>query len=148
MRLIGHLIVRLVSVSIGFVLATIAAALFLSIGLVRDVIGPTVEYHTGIQADGILVPMVGLASSPYLAASVLAPAAIFIAIAELMSWRGWLPNIAGGGAIALFAGWRELGLAPGDAIDQGVVIVLLATGFIAGAVYWVIAGRGAGKWLK
>lgn len=148
MRLIGHLIVRPISIGFGFVLAVIAAALFLSLGLVRDVIGPAVEYHTGVAADGMLVPMVGLVTSPFLAASVLAPAAICIAIAELMAWRGWLPNIAAGGVIALFAGWRELAPNAGEALDQGLIIVLLAAGFIAGAVYWIVAGRGAGKWLK
>lgn len=147
MQLIGHLIVRLVIVTTGFVLAVIAAALFLSIGVVRDVVGPLIEYHSGIAADGLLVPVIGIISSPFLAATVLAPAAITIAVAELMRWGGLIINMVLGALISLYAGWRSLALEPDLSLNQGVIIVLLAAGFCAGLVYWLIAGRRAGRWL-
>lgn len=145
--MIGHLVVRLISVAIGFAAAVLVAALFLSLGYVRDVAGPIFEYHTGVEADGLLVPIIGIAATPVLAANVLAPSALAIAIAELMRWRGLIANALAGGMVALFAGWRAFGLEPDQALEQGVVLVLLATGFLAGCVYWAIAGRSAGKWL-
>lgn len=146
--MIGHLIVRLVAIAAGFVFAVIAAALFLSIGVVRDVIGPLVEYHAGIEAEGWLVPVIGIVTSPFLAATVLAPAAIAIAVAEAAKWRGLVVNLVMAGVVSLYAGWRSLALEPDLSLNQGVIAVLLAAGFCAGLVYWLIAGRSAGRWLE
>jgi hypothetical protein len=145
---IGHFIVRLVAIATGFVLAVIAAALFLSIGVVRDVVGPAIEYHAGIEAEGWLVPVVGIVTSPFLAATVLAPAGIAIALAETAKLRGLVINLTLAGLVALYAGWRSLTLEPDLSLNQGVIVVLLAAGFCAGLVYWLVAGRSAGRWLE
>lgn len=148
MQILGHLIVRLVSVFLGLILSILAAAMFLSMGIVRDVVDPTMQYHTGIGADGFLVPLLGLAASPFVAAAVLAPAAIVIAIAELMRWRGIVSNLLLGGMIAIFAGWQQFLLEDRQSLSDGTLVVLLAAGFVGGFVYWLIAGRQAGNWLE
>lgn len=147
MQLLGHLIVRLIVVLFGYILAIIAAAMFLSLGMVRDVVGPAIEYYAGVEAQGFLVPLIGLISSPFLAGTLLGPAAIVIAIAEWMRWNGLITNTLLGAALSLFAGWLHLGNGEPGTISQGALVVLAATGFIAGFVYWVAAGRSAGKWL-
>jgi ABC-type uncharacterized transport system permease subunit len=147
MRFIGHLIARFVQILMGLIVAAIAAAVFLSVGLFRNVLAPTIEYNTDMTADGALVPIIALVASPFLAMAILAPAAFLIAIAELMRWRGIIANMGIGALVALFTGWRHIELQTGEMLSQGTILVLLATGFVGGFFYWLIAGRSAGKWL-
>lgn len=147
MQIIGHLIVRLVVIGFGYILAVIAAAIFLSLGVVREVIAPTIEYNTGVPVDGFLVPVLGLIASPLLASALLGPAAILIAIAEWVRFQGLVTNVVLGGALAFFAGGLQLGYGNPTDLSNGVAVVLAAAGFIGGLVYWLIAGRSAGKWL-
>ena len=69
------------------------------------------------------------------------PAIIAIAIAEVTGWRGWLYHALAGGAAAAFIVLMQ---APADPDEQAAL--LIATGIIAGWVYWLIAGRSAGRW--
>ncbi|MGI9400733.1 MAG: hypothetical protein ACR2O0_05725 [Rhizobiaceae bacterium] len=148
MQFIGHLIVRSVSILLGLFLGILAATMFLSLGIVRDVVDPSMQYHWGFGADGLLVPLLGLIASPFVAGAVLAPAAIIIAIAELAHWRGMVSNLLLGGIIAVFAGWQQLLLDDQQSISDGLLIVLLGAGFVGGFVYWLISGRNAGNWLE
>jgi hypothetical protein len=145
--LIGHLIVRLVQIAFGLFLAGIAVTLFLSFGYVRDVAGPAVERATELRLDSLLTAAFAILIAPAVAKAFLAPAALAIALAELAAWRGLVANLLLGGLLALFSGWRSLGLDAVDRPRQGTMVVLLAAGFIAGLVYWAVAGRSAGKWL-
>lgn len=147
MQILGHLIVRLVSIIFGLFLSIFAATMFLSLGIVRDVVDPAMQYHTGTGMDDFLVPLFGLVASPFVAAAVLAPAVITIAIAELMRWRSIVANFLLGGIIAVFAGWQQFLLEDRQSISNGTLVVLLAAGFVGGFVYWLIAGRHAGNWL-
>jgi hypothetical protein len=144
MQLIGHIIVRLVSISIGLLLGILAAAIFLSLGILRDVLDPALGYPAG--TGGVLVPWIALIASPFVAASVLGPALIVIAVAELMHWRSMIANLALGGLIALFVGWQQFVFQGNQSISDGALVVLLAAGFIAGFAYWLVAGRSAGNW--
>lgn len=148
----GNLLVRLLTIAFGLFLAFAAAGIFVSFGMFggffNDILLDFEDFSQGeFQATGgltaALVVLAGFLTSPFLMGSALLPAAITIAMAELMRWRGMTVNIVLGGLVALFAGLTS----HGGPVSEGTVVVLLAAGFIGGFFYWLGAGRGAGNWL-
>jgi hypothetical protein len=142
----GNLVVRIVQVAFGLLVAGAVAALFLSFGYVRDAAGPAFGRATEFRADSLLTAVFAILIGPALFKALLAPAAVAIALAELAALRGLVANLALGGMLALFAGWRAFEPEPG--LSRSGILVLLAAGFVAGFVYWAIAGRHAGNWLR
>jgi hypothetical protein len=63
------------------------------------------------------------------------PALLAIALAEVFAWRSVIYYLLAGGAI---------GLAADPAFRDGHTTVMLASGFVGGFAYWLIAGRLAG----
>jgi hypothetical protein len=164
MQIIGHFIVRLIAILFGLFIAMLAAGMFLSFGLFA---GTFSEFFSELQiifndpyqnpADPsplvtFLVIIAGLFTSFHVAGLASVPTTIAIATAELMHWRGLTINLVLGGLVSLFTGlaifgstiaYQQTGLP-----SEGTLVVLLATGFIGGFFYWLIAGRSAGKWLN
>lgn len=72
------------------------------------------------------------------------PAAVYGLITEGLAWRSLTIHVLGGGAIALYI----LLIANNQTTQppQQDIIITLAAGFVAGFVYWLIAGRSAGNW--
>lgn len=87
---------------------------------------------------------IGFVTSFQLASLALLPIIVAIAITEMMRWSGMVTHLVLGGVSALFVMFMQLpqGVVPGE----GTIIVTLAMGFVGGFFYWLIAGRGAGKW--
>ena len=166
--MIGNLILRLVVIAFGLLLAMFAAGIFISIGMfsgwfrdfLMEVHGPYGGPDDGTVA-AFFIGAVGIFTSFQVMAAAFLPSAIAIAIAELMRWTGLTINLVLGGLVALFTGVTMFafpGRGPhGDPYaaeqavaglpSEGTLIVLLATGFVAAFVYWLIAGRSAGKWM-
>jgi hypothetical protein len=159
MQTIGHFIVRLFAILFGVFIAMLAAGMFLSFGLFA---GAFSEFFTELQLTlngdpyqaeetgdlvTLLVVIAGFFTSFHVMSLAALPSAIAIAIAEMMRWRGLTLNLVLGGAVALFTGLSLYGSAREGLPSDGTLVVLLATGFIAGFFYWLIAGRNAGKWL-
>jgi hypothetical protein len=160
MQLIGHFIVRLIAILFGIIVAMLAAGMFLSFGMFA---GTFTEFFIELQFifDGdpyadpantsplvtFLVIIAGFFTSFHVASLATLPAAITIAIAELLRWQGMTINLVLGGLVSLFTGLSIYGSTKGGLPSDGTLVVLLATGFIAGFFYWLIAGRNAGKWL-
>jgi hypothetical protein len=144
-RALGHLITRLVQITLGLVAAVLAAALFLSLGLFRGVIAPAIELHSGQQPEGVLVAVLALIGGPLIGAAVLLPSLFAVVFAELMAWRGMIANLLLGAAVALFAAWRHFEAVDAGRISEGALLVLLAAGFVGGFVYWLFSGRYAGR---
>ncbi len=145
MALLGHFIVRLVQILFAIAFGAFAAALFLSIGYVREFAGPAFADAAGEQANTVLITVLALFSGPFVFAGVLGPALVAVATSEILHWRGLIANLVLGGLVALYAGWRHYG----GEFDpsRGALAVLLSAGFVAGLAYWLIAGRSAGRWL-
>ncbi len=129
---------QLSKIIVGFVTAVIACGLFLSWGLFRP---------GSPEADpAAFAAMIGTAfvTASVLGAVALVPAACVILVSEIARLSGIVFHVAGAGAIAFLLwtldGTANAGLRPGSA-------VVLAAGFVSGAVYWIIAGRTAGSWL-
>jgi hypothetical protein len=150
--MLGHIIVRLIAILFGLALAYLAAGIFISFGLFggyfRDL------FQQAEIAKGEAAPLatfavfaVGILSSFQIASLALAPSALAVLVAELMGWRGLTINLVLGGLVGLATGWVVSGGEAGaEAMSQGTLLVLLATGFIGGFFYWLVAGRGAGSW--
>ncbi len=163
MQTLGHFIVRLVAILFGIFIAMLAAGMFLSFGMFAGAFTEFFKelswtlngdpYHTD-EMDGLvtlLVVIAGFFTSFHVASIAALPATIAIAIAEMMRWQGMTINLVLGGLVSLFTGLSlygslQTGVETGLPSD-GTLVVLLATGFIAGFFYWLIAGRNAGKWL-
>ena len=160
MQTFGHFIVRLIAILFGIFIAMLAAGMFLSFGMFA---GAFTEFFTELswtlngdpyqaeEMDGLvtlLVVIAGFFTSFHVASIAALPAAIAIAIAEMMRWRGMTINLVLGGAVSLFTGLSLYGSTREGLPSDGTLVVLLATGFIAGFFYWLIAGRSAGKWMN
>lgn len=153
--MLGNLIVRLVAIVFALLLAYLAAGLFVALGMFlgwfRYLFAAfTAETGGVVETSDVLAAIatfaVALFSSFTIAIAATAPSLVAIAIAEAMRWRGLVTNLLLGGGVALATDW--IATAPGSPpLSGGATLVLLATGFIAGFTYWLIAGRGAGRWL-
>ncbi|MEZ5800148.1 MAG: hypothetical protein R3D29_06395 [Nitratireductor sp.] len=119
---IGHLITRLVSVAFGFAAATLAASIFLSLGMVHDNLAPALNDITGETADlGWLSGLFGLISWPWVSACL--PAALPSQLQSWLRWRGLTINLVIG------AWWGCLRLDLFCAVDprtlaEGTILVL------------------------
>jgi len=154
MAIIGNLIVRLISISAGFVLAIIAAGLFVSIGLYNDILSQGMmqgQYEEDLFA--FIAIVFGFGTTLLIGLYSLGLVAILIALAELMRWKGLVTNLVMGGVSAGILAFQhfdfldELNAAPQPPENYGALLVALSAGFIAGFVYWLIAGHRAGNWL-
>lgn len=156
MQLFGHLIVRLIVIVAGILIAMISASIFLSAGLFNGFFD-VFFFELNIAVDGqlqnsgpiatFLVFIVGIMSSFYVASIAILPAAITIAIAELMRWKSMTANLVLGGLVGLFTGLSTYSRTHSGLPSDGTLIILLAAGFIGGFFYWLVAGRSAGNWL-
>ena len=156
MQFFGHLIVRLFVILMGVLIAMLAASIFLSAGLLNGFFN-VFFFELNIAVDGALedtgplttfiVFILGFLSSFYVASIAILPAAITIAIAELMRWKSMTANLVLGGLVGLFTGMSTYAQTRAGLPSDGTLIILLAAGFIGGFFYWLVAGRSAGNWL-
>lgn len=136
MRAIGRIFAAL----IGFILAIIAAALFMltaSVGLTPVDPADSVWFWGSFGVSAAM-------TASYLGAMALAPWAVVILVTEVFRLRSFLVYLVAGGLLGVLP---SLGLAPmmrpldGDPRN---IAILIATGIVGGFVYWLVAGRMAG----
>jgi hypothetical protein len=139
------IIVRLLVVSLAYVLACIAASVVLTVGTL------TPQWNQ-IAPQGMpsvaLWAVIGVGSAVIGAMAVL-PSFLIIALAEGFAWRSIVLYGAIGGVLALaltygidFAHY----LGGSDNAVMHEQEVLAASGIAGGLVYWLFAGRKAGAW--
>jgi hypothetical protein len=134
---------RIVVVFFAFLIAMLAASIVVAVGMLlpawRDLLAFSVE-------QGAFSVVVGLGAFG-ISALALLPAMIVIAIAEAFRLRSVLlyAVVGGVGLLALYYGG---GFA--DRLSSGPITreaeLVAAAGIVAGLVYWLLAGRNAGKW--
>ena len=134
----GEFILQMIRVVAGFIAAIGAAGLFLSWGLFQD-------HQPGHVLEAAALVWVGMATISLIGAAAFIPAMIAIAIAEMTGLRSAVFHIGAGGAIA-FSLWTLEGTA-GDGLRTGSEIAA-ACGFLGGFLYWLLAGRYAGRWRR
>ena len=140
---------RIFLIIFAVIVASIAAGIAIAIGL----LGP--QWHTaGDPGDRFLFWGIAFVGSVFTGAITILPLAICIAIAETFKIRSLLINTLAG-AVLLLAGYYSSGLArPSDeeSIDAAPppisheTEIAAASGAVFGLVYWLIAGRNAGRW--
>jgi len=74
------------------------------------------------------------------------PAIAAMAAAEIFQIRGALSHLLGGAGVATASGMLYDVVRRTHVVEARAWEMLLAAGVLAGAVYWVLAGRNAGRW--
>jgi hypothetical protein len=125
-------------IPIGFVAACLSAAFALLWPFV-DMSG----VDTGDPVFWIQAVFGFLAQAAQVGSAALVPWAIFMIVTEVLGWR-WLILHMAAGAVGGFAVMRSAyGDAPPHASVQTAMVV---AGLAFAMVYWIVAGRGAGRW--
>ncbi|WP_106753793.1 translation initiation factor IF-3 [Pannonibacter carbonis] len=132
-----------VRIVLGFILALVGAGVFLVFGFFQAL---TADSEPGVA---VAVIAAGLVSSALIGALAFVPACFAIVLAESFRWRSAVYHIAIGGLIA-FVIWGFGETSAGNAGDNAALrpgtTIALAAGFVAGAIYWLVAGRLSGTW--
>ena len=138
----GKLLAQLLKICLGFILAVLACGLFLAWGFFRA--GHPNEDPVAFAA----MVGTGLVGASVVGATALLPAGLMIALAEAARLRGIIFHVAAAGAVAFLLwtlGGPEAAAEGGPDLRPGSAVAL-AAGFLAGAVYWLVAGRTSGCW--
>jgi hypothetical protein len=146
LALLGRIIVIIVAV----MLATFAAGIAIAIG----VLGPEWHGFSGDVVERGTFSVFVVAGAAFTGAVALVPLVILIAVAESCKIRSLLVYAVAGAAVMLL-GYSANGLAPPSyeesidnpppPISRGTQVAA-AAGIVFGGVYWLIAGRKAGRW--
>jgi hypothetical protein len=142
MALIGRLIV----IFIGF----LAACLLSGMVVVGALLFPEFsDLGAGPVDQGTIDVILGFGFI-FVSGFALLPALVIVAITEAFYIRSVLAYAVGGGLVGLAC---YLGLVPFDpdtlhfsGIVRRHLEIMTGAGIVAGAVYWMIAGRSAGAW--
>src|SRR5580704_2683749 len=142
MALIGRLFVIL----FGFLAACLVAGMI----VVGAIMFPEFsDLGAGPVDPGALNILLGFGFI-FVSGFALLPAMIVVSITEAFYIRGALTYAVGGGLVGLAC---YLGLVPFDTDQlrfEGIVRrhleIMTGAGIVAGAIYWMIAGRNAGAW--
>ncbi|WFU72796.1 MULTISPECIES: hypothetical protein [unclassified Bradyrhizobium] len=142
MSLIGRLIV----IFIGFLAACFVGGMIVVIALLFPEFA---DLGAGPVDQGAIDILLGFGFI-FVSGFALVPAAVIVAITEALYIRSALAYAVGGGLVGLAC---YLGLVPfhPDTLQfEGIVRrhleIMTGAGIVAGAVYWLIAGRNAGAW--
>jgi hypothetical protein len=136
MRLVG----RILWVLFAFLIASTAAALVVTFGLLLP---EPVDPGSAAATDAAVGVIVGV-SAALIGAVALLPSALLIALAEGFRWRSFVFYALAGAAIACYCG-LDRGYETTLGFDH-TSEVLAASGIAAGLIYWLLAGRRAGAW--
>ena len=141
MALIGRIFVIL----FAFLIASLAASMVLQLGIVlpfwRALVSPDINQN-------VFSVVVGFG---FFFISVLAfvPAIAIVAAAEAFRLRSVLFYAVAGGLEALVIAYSlGSGLRSEDIPLAPLIQVFAAAGIVAGFVYWLLAGRNAGRWCE
>ena len=141
MALIGRLIV----VFFAFLLASFAAGMIVIVAILFPELS-----DIGDELDQTTLSIMYGFGFIFVSGFALLPAMIVVAITEAFYIRSALAYAVGGALVGLAC---YLGLVPFDAETlrfDGIVRrhleIMTGAGIVAGLVYWLIAGRNAGRW--
>lgn len=143
MSLFGRIIVILVAL----ILAIIAAGITLAIGIIAP-------DWAGIDSDPVerlSFFIVSFFATSFVGAVAILPAALLVIISEAARLRSFLFYGVGGALVGLASYYgSDISVRLENTTDMPPVTNALqlaaAAGIIGGLVYWLIAGRNAGRW--
>jgi preprotein translocase subunit SecY len=141
------LFLRSIVIAFGFLISCMVAAFVVAFGVVAPEFSDFVRSPEFILVFLFFGGAAGVVTPFY----VFAPSFVAILIAEMLSLRSVLYYALVGGLIGALA-YFMTDIA-GRIAGKGTVVPitqelqwLTAAGIVAGFMYWLIAGRGAGKW--
>ena len=148
MDVLIRFLLRFILVPLGAAVALAAAAVFIVIAH-HNALLALLNADPQAQEDYFIALMFG---GPLLALLLslwvfymLVPAAIGVLISETFAIRSWIFHAANGGFSAWF-GWALTQDIRDEYRFLTEPVVLVATGFVAGLAYWIVAGWTAGFW--
>lgn len=121
-------------IPLAYIFALFCAALTMSIAM----FGTAIDADTAPMALGLSI---GLAL--YGGMITFLPALAFIILAEAFGWRSLIAYLAAGGAIGFLAAETTAAF-DGLAFADHLRLICIASGFVGGLVYWLVAGKLAG----
>ena len=127
-------------IPIGFVLACFAAAFAM--------LWPFLELPDGALSDPFLVfelLVFFTAQAAQVGSAALLPWGLFMALSEITGLRSILLHMGAG----IAGGFAALRLSPGGApTELSLQTAFVVAGLSFALVYWLVAGRGAGRWRR
>jgi hypothetical protein len=137
-RLVGRILVIL----FAFLVASITAAIVLTVGMLardwNDLLALGLE-------TGSLSVVIGL-GAVVITGFALVPVLLVVAIAEGFALRSVLFYTGAGLVMALFFSYGLAEQATASTLFDREREIMAGAGIAGGFVYWVLAGRNAGKW--
>ena len=138
---------RIIVIVFALILAIIAAGITLAIAIVAP-------DWAGVDADPaerLSFFIVSFFATSFVGAVAILPAALLIVIAEAARLRSFLYYGVGGALVGLASYYgSDISVRLENTTDVAPVANVLqlaaAAGIIGGLVYWLIAGRNAGRW--
>lgn len=146
MTLLGRIIV--------IVFALIVAGLAANIAIAMGLLGPAWHGFTGEAGERAGFWVTVFIAGTFTGAMGLLPVAVLIVLAESFKVRSLLVHLAVG-ALLLVIGYYTSGFVPPSYVESidhppplipHAVEIGAAAGIVFGFVYWLIAGRNAGRW--
>jgi hypothetical protein len=133
---------RVFMIALAFCLASYAAAATITVGAaIWANVQPPFE-----RIEVNFFWLFTLATSAGIAFFAFVPAMIAILLAESFSWRSILYYALAGGAIGFFFGTILPTEEPGRMFLTRGAEIMAGAGVAAGLIYWLFAGRNAGRW--
>jgi hypothetical protein len=135
-RLFGRFIV----IMFAFVIASLASAFVLTLGVLAPDWYDAVD--RGVPTGGLTL-VIGFTAF-FVSGFAFLPMLLIILLAESFGWRSVLFYAAAGLGLALF--FRSLLTIQGQNFFGRDLEIMAAAGIAGGLVYWMLAGRNAGRW--
>jgi len=131
----------------GYAVASFAGSAFLNL-LFLGSLDLTPDEAAGAVTGSIVfsIPFVAI----FVAYFAFVPSIVAILAAEILGRRDWLYYALAGGVVSVimlvaFFGARPFAEASLESIR--VALTIVGAGIVAGAAYWLVAGRMAGDWM-
>lgn len=147
MSLFGRIIV--------IVFAVIVASMVAGVAIAVGILGPQWHSLSGDPTERFFFWGTAFVGATGSGAISILPIAILITLAEAFRVRSLVINMLAGAAMMLI-GYYGSGFSPAyeESIDRAPPVIAreteiaVAAGAVFGLVYWLIAGRNAGRWRK
>jgi hypothetical protein len=138
---------RIIVIFFALFLAIIAAGITLAIGIIAP-------DWSGVDSDPferVSFFIVSFFATSFVGAVAMLPALVVIIIAEAARWRNFLYYGVGGALVGLASYFgSDISVRLENTTDVtpvgNTLQLAAAAGIIGGLVYWVVAGRNAGRW--
>jgi hypothetical protein len=138
---------RIIIVAFALLVSIMAAGVALAIGI----IAPDWPWLDSDPFERMTFFAVSFFATSFVGATAFVPALLLIAIAEAMRLRSLLYYAAAGAVVGLASYFgSDVGLRLENTTDVTPVFhplqLAAAAGIIGGLMYWLLAGRNAGRW--